>query len=194
LSSHDIGIESPDQTTTPARRTTPTRSRAVIAGVLVVLLVLGLIACGYLVFRLKHVNDEPLNPFSGASSVPSDAQRRQATAVAEQFALRMDNVDGTNFDGYVKKIEQLLTTKAKTENAKVFSAMGTSYKAAKIKGTGKLLLSGLGDIDQDSATVLVAHDASVTTPQGNLTHHYRWNVDLVKVHGRWLVNEFTPVS
>ena len=84
----------------------------------------------------------------------------------------MDNVDGTHFDTYVKKIEQLLTTKAKTDNAKVFDTMGKTYAQAKIKGTGKVLLSGIADIDSDSATVLVAHDASVTT-QGDVQHHYR---------------------
>ncbi len=72
----------------------------------------------------------------------------------------MDDVDGTKFDAYVKGIEQLLTTKAKAKNKQVFDTMGKTYAAAKIKGTGKVLLSGVADIDSDSATVLVAHDAT----------------------------------
>jgi Mce-associated membrane protein len=168
--------------------------RAVITAVLVPLLVIGLVACGYLAFRLQHPNEEPLNPVSGAAGLPSDHMRAQVTATAEQFALRMDNVDGTNFDAYVKRIEQLLTTKAKAKNKSVFSSMGQTYAAAKIKGTGKILLAGVADLDDDSATVLVAHDATVTTTQGTLEHHYRWTVELVKVGGKWLVDDFNPVN
>ena len=69
-----------------------------------------------------------------------------------------------------------------------------SYEAAKVKGTGKVLLTAVGDSDDDSATVLVVHDASVKTTQGNIDHHYRWSVDVVKVNGEWLVDDFNPVN
>ncbi len=92
--------------------------------------------------------------------------RAAAATVAAQFALRMDNVDGTNFDAYIKGVNALLTTKAKTKNSKVFDVMKQSYQAAKVKGTGKVLMTGVGDSDSDSATVLVVHDASVTTTPG----------------------------
>ena len=42
--------------------------------------------------------------------------------------------------------------------------------------------------------MLVVHDAAVTTTQGNIEHHYRWTVDLVKVDGKWLVDDFNPVN
>ena len=125
-----------------------------------------------------------------------DAQKERAAAanVASQFALRMDKVDGTDFDAYIKGVNELLTTKAKTKNTEVFDAMKQSYETAKVKGTGKVLLTGVGDSDDDSATVLVVHDASVTTTQGNIEHHYRWSVDVVKVNGSWLVDDFNPVN
>jgi Mce-associated membrane protein len=152
------------------------------------------VAAGYLAYRLKHPDEEPLNPVSGATPLPSDQARREASATAEQFALRMDDISGSNFDGYVKRINQLLTTKAKAKNSKTFDVIRKSYTAAKVQGTGKVLISGIADLDSDSATVLVAHDASVKTTEGNLQHHYRWNVDLVKVDGKWLVDNFTPVN
>jgi Mce-associated membrane protein len=105
--------------------------------------------------------------------------------------LRMDKVDGTDFDTYIKGVNQLLTTKAKTKNDQVFDVMKQSYAAAKVKGTGKVLLTAVGDSDSDSATVLVVHDAAVTTTQGNIDHHYRWTVDLVKVNGS---DDFNPVN
>ena len=64
----------------------------------------------------------------------------------------------------------------------------------KVKGKGKILQSGVADIDGDSATVLVAHDADVSTTQGDIKHYYRWSVELVKVDGTWLVDDFTPVN
>jgi Mce-associated membrane protein len=194
LSFQELGIEDPDQQSKPARRGPGPRLRALITVVLVPLLVLGVVASGYLAFRLKHPNDEPFNPVSGATSFPSDHDRAQATATAEQFALRMDTISGSKYDAYVKGIEQLLTTKAKTKNKAVFATMSKTYAAAKIQGTGKVLISGITDLDSDSATVLVAHDSSVTSTQGSLVHHYRWTVDLVKVSGKWLVDDFSPVN
>jgi hypothetical protein len=125
-----------------------------------------------------------------------DAQKERAAVsnVASQFALRMDKVDGTAFDKYTKGINELLTTKAKASNKEVFDAMKQSYETAKIKGNGKVLLTGVGDFDDDSATVLVVHDALVTTTQGDVQHHYRWTVDMVKVDGSWLVDDFSPVN
>ena len=120
--------------------------------------------------------------------------RAAAASVASQFALRMDKADGTAFDKYIKGINELLTTKAKTKNQKTFESIKQSYEAAKVKGTGKVLLTAVGDSDDDSATVLVVHDASVKTTQGNIDHHYRWSVDVVKVNGEWRVDDFNPVN
>lgn len=123
-----------------------------------------------------------------------EQERTAAASVASQFALRMDKVDGTKFDDYIKQVNQLLTTKAKAKNTEVFDVMKQSYQAAQVKGSGKVLLTGVANADEDSATVLVVHDADVTTTQGNLKHHYRWTVDVVKVDGSWLVDDFNPVS
>lgn len=127
------------------------------------------------------------------------AQERQkdraaAVNVATQFALRMDKVDGAKFDDYVKGVNELLTTKAKTKNAEVFAAIKESYAAAKVKGSGKVLVAGVGAADEDSATVLVVHDAEVTSTQGNVQRNYRWTVSTAKVGGSWRVDDFTPVN
>ena len=107
----------------------------------------------------------------------------------------MDNVDGTDFDGYIKSVNELLTTKAKTKNNKVFDVMQAELRRPpRSRAPARCSLTGVGDSDADSATVLVVHDADVTTTQGNIEHHYRWSVDLVKVNGDWLVDDFNPVN
>jgi uncharacterized protein HemX len=124
----------------------------------------------------------------------AERERAAASAVASQFALRMDGVNGTDFDTYIKGVNELLTTKAKTKNQQTFDVLKQSYETAKVKGSGKVLLTAVGDSDSDSATVLVVHDADVTTTQGSIEHHYRWSVDVVKVNGTWLVDDFNPVN
>ena len=55
-------------------------------------------------------------------------------AVASQFALRMDNVDGTDFDSYIKGVNELLTTKAKTKNQQTFAVLKQSYAGRQGQG------------------------------------------------------------
>jgi hypothetical protein len=157
------------------------RTVQVISIALAVVLVLALGAAAWLGLKSRAADER-------------QQERASASSVASQFALRMDNVDGSDFDGYIKGINELLTTKAKTKNKKTFDSIKQSYEAARVKGTGKVLLTAVADDDEDSATVLVVHDASVNTTQGKIDHHYRWSVDVVKVDDSWLVDDFNPVN
>jgi Mce-associated membrane protein len=174
------GIEDPGAS---ERAALPVRARtlAVLSAVLLVVLVVATTAAVWFALQVRDHRD-------------AEKERASASTVASQFALRMDKVDGSDFDAYLKGINELLTTKAKTKNEKTFDVLEQSYQAAKVKGTGKVLLTAIGDADSDSATVLVVHDADVTTTQGNIEHHYRWTVDVVKVNGSWLVDDFSPVN
>lgn len=174
-------------------RSTPSRARAATTLVLALLLVVGIVSTGYLAYRKANPTADPFDPAAGPVLV-SDRERSEVIAVAEQFTLRMDNVDGTQFDDYVAGIDALLTTKARAENEGTLESLEQAYRAAEVKGTGTVLVSGVADLSADQATVLVAHDADVTTKQGDIEHHYRWAIDLVKVDGDWLVDGFTPVS
>ena len=176
----DAGIQDPGGPQRPALRVRA-RTVRIVSLVLAVVLVLAAGAAIWLGLKSRNADER-------------QQERASASSVASQFALRMDNVDGTDFDAYIKDINELLTTKAKTENQKTFDAMKQSYETAKVKGTGKILVSGISELDDDSATVLVAHDASVKTTQGNIEHHYRWTVTVVKVDGKWRVDDFNPVN
>lgn len=169
------------------------RRRPVLTVLLLLLalwLVLAVLAAGYVGYRLVSSGTGPF-----ADPGLSDASARsEVTSVAEQFTLRMDNVDATDFDGYVVGVNQMLTTKAKAENKESLEVMRQTYEAAEVKGKGEVLVAGVSEISEDKATVMVAHDAKVTTARGDIQHHYRWSVDLVQVDGDWLVDGFTPVS
>jgi len=176
----NAGVQDPGGSQRPALRVRA-RTIRIISAVLAVLLVLAAGAALWLGLKANNADER-------------QQERASASSVASQFALRMDNVDGTNFDNYIKGINELLTTKAQTKNQKTFETIKQSYEAAKVKGTGKVLLTAVGDADDDSATVLVVHDASVKTTQGNIDHHYRWSVDVVKVNDEWRVDDFNPVN
>lgn len=184
MTDSNAGVERPGPEGRPQwrDRVRPSRRTALrLTQMLAVLLVVGTVAAVWLGLQKREADQRARD-------------RADAINVASQFALRMDNVDGTDFDAYITSVNELLTTKARTENSKVFDAIKQSYEVAKVKGTGKVLLTGMGESDDDSATVLVVHDADVTSTQGKVERHYRWAVDLVKVRGDWRVDDFSQVS
>ena len=102
--------------------------------------------------------------------------------VASQFALRMDTFDGKDIDAYSKSVQELLTTKYKSEFDKQFEPFKQVYAQAQAVGTGKVLMAGVASYDDDSATVLVVHDGSVKSKLGqSQVRHQRWTVNMVKV-------------
>jgi hypothetical protein len=178
-------------------RTGTSRGTTVLVVGVVAALLLALGVTGSIVYGIRDAGDtlttKALTTNSGDPLI-SDTERHQAVAVAEQFCLRMDGVDGSDPESYVKKVSELLTTKQKTKFTAEFEAFQKLGVDNTLKGTGTILASGLSDIDPDSATVLVAHDSSVVAKTGTTQRHYRWSVTLRKVGGRWLVDDFTQVS
>lgn len=170
------------------------RTRGFIALGLVVLTALAVLVAAVMVYRASHPTDEPFSLSNSGQSIPSDSLRHEVVAVAEQFCLRMDAVDGSDVDGYKKKVSELLTTKQKTKFDSSFAEFEKLGVSKDLKGTGTVLASGVSEVDADSATVLVAHDSTIKDTSGTTDRHYRWTVALRKVHGDWLVDDFTPVS
>lgn len=131
----------------------------------------------------------------------SQRDRARAQTVAEQFALRMDTFTGTKIEDYTKKLDEVLTTKARAQFKDQFTQFAQVAKAGQMKGTGKVLMSAVGDHDPDSATILVVHDSSSSftaegakAPSNTQVLHNRWTVNLAKVKGTWLVDSFVPVG
>ena len=175
------GIEDPGEHGRPARRLSE-RLLRIVTAVLALVLVVAVAFALFFAAKVRHSDDE-------------QQQRAEAVNAASQFALRMDTFDGKDMDSYSKKVQQLLTTKYKSEFDKQFQPFKQVYTQAQAVGTGKVVMSGVASYDDDSATVLVVHDGSVKSKLGqSQVRHQRWTIDLVKVDGRWLVDDFSPVN
>lgn len=175
----DAGTETghPD---TDARRTgataDPLTSRLVSAALALLLVVSTVFAV--LMWRQHH------------DDVATDTDRRDAVNVAEQFTLRLDTFDYKDLDGYSKRVSGLLTDKMRTDFNGSFKGFDAAFKAIQISSKGTVLSAGVEDIDQDSATVLVIHDVNVKSKGCVQPPYKRMSVDLRKVQGKWLVDDF----
>lgn len=172
------------------------RSRLVpaVAALSALVLIAALVVAGLMYSRIS-------------SDRAADRARSEAVTAAEQFALRMDNIQLGDFAQYKSDLEPLLTTKEKTvfeQQFKQFEEVynqsqqaggdqsGAKSQAKSEGGQGKIVFSGASDADEDSATVLVAHDSSV--PGQDQALHFRWQLGMRRVAGHWLVDDFTPVD
>ena len=158
---------------------------------LIAVLVVGSVLSGVLIYRHSHLTDEPLSFSNSGAYVPDAADTSKVKAVAEQYALRMDNLDSSNISGYVKSVGEILTTKYRTDFVKVEPLLVAAYAKEKFTTQGFVRATGIVTQDADSATVLVVHDKvkTPTTGQPEATA-YRWTVELRKVDGDWLVDNF----
>lgn len=161
---------------------------------LVVMLVVGAAASLVLLQRQGDLTDKPFSLSNDGRVIPSDAERHKVVAVAEQFCLRVDAFDGDDPDKYRELVTEMLTTKYKKAFDTEFGAIEQLGIQKGQQGKGTIVASGVGDMDADSATVLVVHDNTITSSAGTTQRHSRWSVDLNKVDGKWLVDDFTPVS
>jgi len=173
------------------------RGTALLVGGIVAAVLLALGVTGSIVYGVRASSDnlttKALTTNNGDPLI-SDSERAKVKAVAEQFCLRMDNVDASDPDSYTQKVKELLTTKEKAAFDQQFDAVLKLETDKTVKGVGTVLASGIADIDSDSATVLVAHDTVVTSSSGTVQRHARWTVTLRHVNGRWLVDNWNPAS
>ena len=120
----------------------------------------------------------------------AEADRSAAVNVAEQFTLRLDTYSYKDLDGYSKRVTKLLTDKMKSDFQGSFKGFQGALKSIQISSKGTVLSAGVEDIDPDSATVLVIHDVNVTSKGCVQPPYKRMSVDLRKVKGSWLVDDF----
>ncbi len=125
----------------------------------------------------------------------ADAEnRREAVQAAERFTVAVNNFDASDVDTLKQNLTPLLTTKFNTDFEKTVDGLLAEVAKADLTSEGEVIRSAVADIDTDSAEVLVVADATADSAFGPRARHFRWTVDLVKVEGDWLVDNFTPVE
>lgn len=131
---------------------------------------------------------------SAATASTQDSQaRKEVQRVASAFAANVNTYSSSNIDSYTKRVKPLLTDKFEKSFSQAIEGIVAQMRSAKIESKGEVLVTGVNAIDKDSATVLVVSDADVSTAVGNRARHFRWQIDLVRQQGAWLVDGFEPM-
>lgn len=178
----------------PAARPDPgsERSSRFRLGLLVFLLAALLAASGSLIWLAAHRT---------GSEADIAADREKAMSISEQFMLRMGTYgpdlldDSGQMPDYRSGVKELITPKFATSFDTQVGAAEKLVQQTGVSRKADVYATGVSSIDSDSADVLVA---------GSFTDSYqgkgpgeplavRMQVSLVKVDGKWLVDNFAPL-
>lgn len=129
----------------------------------------------------------------GSADEDLDA-RGEVTRVAERFMVQFNTYDPEGVEEYTGTVNEMLSTSARTAFSEQIEDITTLIRETDLKSQGEVLVSGVASLDPDSARVLVVADAQATSQAGTVDRHFRWQIDLVKVDGEWLVDDFNPVA
>jgi hypothetical protein len=133
-----------------------------------------------------------------------DVQRDREAVMAqtEQFMLRMGTYGPDLLDEkggmpeYRQRVEEVITPKFAVSFEKEAATAEQLVAQAKISRQAQVFATGVSTIDEDSATALVAGSFTDSYPKAGQRDPspFRIEVDLVKVKGKWLVDDFSPVT
>ena len=170
--------------------TRPTTFRLVVLGVLVVVLLAG---CGTLVWLL-----------AGRRGEADDLQREREAVMSQtqQFMLRMGTYGPDMLDDkggmpeYRARVKAVITSKFAVSFDKQAGTAEELVAKSGVSRQADVFATGVSTLDGDSATALVAGSFTDTYRKGGQQEPipFRIRVTLVKTDGRWLVDDFTPVT
>jgi hypothetical protein len=133
--------------------------------------------------------------FVRLSAVEDDLDARaDVVRVAEQFVVQFNTYEPESVDSYAESVNALLSTSAKTAFGNQIEDITRLINETDLSSKGEVLASGVASLDDDSSRVLVVADAEATSKAGPVQRHFRWEISLVKVDGKWLVDDFEPVA
>jgi hypothetical protein len=173
---------------------------------LVVLLVL-LVAATAAVAYLGATRAVPAVGIGGEEAAVQ-AEREDVMSRAGQFMLRVNTYgpdllenDGT-MPEYRKLVEELISPKFAADFEKGVPAAEQTVAEAGVGRTARLFSTAVSAIDADSATALVAGSFTNSYPKKPGSDKridleplpFRVSVKMVKIDGKWLVDDFTPLT
>lgn len=150
-----------------------------VIGALAVVLVALLVAIGVVATSRSAVDDDL-----------TDAQREVATA-ARTEALAFLTVDHTDMDPLIDAVLAGATGDFKQQYESQRDRLTSEAIRTEATSTAEVVALGVGDMDDDSATVLVAANSTVTssiTGSDGQVRYYRIRLDLVREGERWLTS------
>jgi len=119
--------------------------------------------------------------------------RSAVIAATQRFVNAANTYTPATFEDMTKQVRPMLSTKLRTSfDASNQDLVGVIEQTG-LSSKGNVLKTGVASLDDDSAVVLVVADADTTSKAQNSIRHFRWQVDLVKVDGDWLIDDFTAV-
>lgn len=134
-------------------------------------------------------------PWGGGDGDASE--RNQVTTRANDFAVAYNTYDVADLPDYQKRLEGLLTPAYDKQFVEITNAVFGALETKQQKsGDAKVLGVAIDSIDNDSATAIVAVDASITNTDNAaaVERRFRWKVSFTKTKGEWLVSNFESVA
>jgi Mce-associated membrane protein len=151
-----------------------------VAGGLVVVLVALLVAVG-LVLTGQDETDAGLT-----------AAQQEVAAAARTEALAFLTVDHRDMDPLIDAVLDGATGDFAEQYASQRETLTSEAVRTEATSSPEVVALGVGDQDDDSATVLVAANSTVTnagTPDEGQVRYYRLRLQLVREDGRWLTDD-----
>ena len=172
------------------------RFRRGLFAALVAIVVVGVLALTWL------VAGRGLPAVSGGGQDDLQREREAVMAQTEQFMLRMGTYgpdlldDQGGMPTYRQRVEDVITPKFAVSFEKEASTAEQLVAKARISRQAAVFATGVSTIDEDSATALVAGTFTDSYPKTGEREPapFRIQVDLVKIKGTWLVDDFSPVT
>jgi Mce-associated membrane protein len=123
-----------------------------------------------------------------------DARRDEVAQVASQFATDVNTYSAQDIGTYSSRVTALLTDDFAGSFEDALQGLEEQVQTAELESEGEVLKTAVASIDEDQARVLVVADATVDSVFQTRVRHFRWEVELVRQDGTWLVDNFTPVA
>ncbi|MDR7255575.1 hypothetical protein J2X46_004585 [Nocardioides sp. BE266] len=192
--------ESPGTAAAAADQPRPPRWRVVLAG----LLALVVVVC---VAMLVWLSVGGRGSSAGGLDLPDE--REQVMSLTDQFVKRLGTYspdmldDSGQMPAYRDQVREVITPKFAADFDKEVATAEQLVAQGRITRTADVFATAVSSIDDDSARVLVAGAFTDSYAQGTGKKAttvdqeplpFRFTVDLVLIDGKWLVDDFTPVS
>lgn len=172
------------------------RTRLILAAALAAV---SLVCAGLLVWQLS----------SGAGGSDVQDSREEAMSLTDQFVKRLGSYgpemldDSGQMPDYREQVGEVITDKFRADFDEQVDTVEQLVAQAGVERQAEVFATGVSSIDDDSARVLVAGSFTDVYTQGTGDKArtieqeplpFRFTVDLVKVEGDWLVDDFTPAG